>query len=86
MTAAAASLWRRVCPLLVLMGVCMPHALFVCFLQVELVGSDVQRSLQCRRDVKRYINLQNLVVTSDAAKEYAEQQQRERRSQRRRSS
>ena len=44
-------------------------ARFVCFLQVELVGSDVQRSLQCRRDVKRYINLQNLVATSDAAKD-----------------
>ena len=37
----------------------------------ELVGSNVERARQCRRDVESHINLQNLVLTNDEAQAFA---------------
>lgn len=46
---------------------------------IELVGSNVERARQCRRDVESHINLQNLVLTNDEAQAFAAERERERR-------
>ena len=37
----------------------------------DLIGSDLKRAADCRRDVESHINLQNLVLTNDEAQTFA---------------